>query len=81
MISGVAAGDGNTGHAGGLGRQHAFLGVFEHGALCRSDAKAIGGFEKNIRRWFHSGDFRAADDRFKVVAMPRPWRTPSTASR
>ncbi len=56
MISGVAVGDGNTGHAGGLSRQHAFLGVFEHDAFGWNYAKAIGGFEKNVRRRFHSGD-------------------------
>ncbi len=58
MISGVAVGDGKTAHAGSLCRQHAFLGVFEHGAFGRSDTKAIGRFKENIRRRFDSGDIR-----------------------
>ena len=76
MISGVAVGDGNTAHAGGLGRQHAFLGVFEHDALGWSDAKAIGGFEKNIRRRFNPGDIRAADDSFKIVGDAQAMKDP-----
>ena len=67
MISRVAVGDGNAAHAGGLGRQHAFLGVFEDDALGWNDAKALGGFEKNLRRRFNPGDVRAADDSFKTV--------------
>ena len=58
MIPCVIIGHGYAAHAGGVGREYAFLSVFEYGAFGRSDAKTISGFKENIRRRFHSGDIR-----------------------